>query len=68
MVSDTFKPIVPRTVFLAIITMATGLMCIALELETSMASWFLRTVFPATLLKYMVEDDHLQPLPDVYDL
>ena len=29
----TFKPIIPRTVFLAIITMATGLMCITLELE-----------------------------------
>lgn len=28
-----FEPIVPRTVFLAIATMATGLMCITLELE-----------------------------------
>lgn len=31
---DTFQPIIPRTVFLAIITMATGLMCITLELES----------------------------------
>jgi len=31
---DTFRPIVPRTVFLALITMATGLMCITLELES----------------------------------
>ncbi len=30
---STFRPIVPRTVFLALITMATGLMCITLELE-----------------------------------
>ncbi|MBU0664232.1 MAG: polysulfide reductase NrfD [Proteobacteria bacterium] len=30
---STFQAIVPRTVFLAIITMATGLMCITLELE-----------------------------------
>jgi len=31
---ETFQPIVPRTVFLALITMATGLMCITLELES----------------------------------
>ncbi|MEK6201865.1 MAG: polysulfide reductase NrfD [Desulfobulbaceae bacterium] len=31
---STFQPIIPRTVFLAIITMATGLMCITLELES----------------------------------
>lgn len=30
---STFRPLVPRTVFLALITMATGLMCITLELE-----------------------------------
>lgn len=30
---QTFKSLVPRTVFLAIVTMATGLMCITLELE-----------------------------------
>jgi molybdopterin-containing oxidoreductase family membrane subunit len=30
---STFRPFVPRTVFLALITMATGLMCITLELE-----------------------------------
>ncbi len=30
---STFQSIVPRTIFLAIITMATGLMCIMLELE-----------------------------------
>lgn len=30
---EAFKPIVPRTVFLALATMATGLMCITLELE-----------------------------------
>jgi len=29
-----FQPIIPRTVFLAIVTMATGLMCITLELES----------------------------------
>lgn len=31
---ETFQPIIPRTVFLALITMATGLMCITLELES----------------------------------
>lgn len=31
---ETFQPIVPRAVFLALITMATGLMCITLELES----------------------------------
>jgi len=30
----TFKPLVPRTVFLSIISMAAGLMCIGLEVET----------------------------------
>ncbi len=30
---EIFKPIIPRTVFLALVTMATGLMCITLELE-----------------------------------
>ena len=30
---NSFKSLVPRTVFLAIVTMATGLMCITLELE-----------------------------------
>ncbi len=30
---EVFQPIIPRTVFLAIVTMATGLMCIMLELE-----------------------------------
>jgi Ni/Fe-hydrogenase subunit HybB-like protein len=30
---EAFQPIVPRTVFLALVTMATGLMCITLELE-----------------------------------
>ena len=30
---EIYKPIIPRTVFLALITMATGLMCITLELE-----------------------------------
>ncbi len=41
---STFQPIIPRTVFLAIITMATGLMCITLELENP---W--RVVFYALL-------------------
>jgi len=41
---STFRPIIPRTVFLAIITMATGLMCITLELENP---W--RVVFYALL-------------------
>jgi len=41
---STFQPIIPRTVFLAIITMATGLMCITLELERP---W--RVVFYALL-------------------
>jgi molybdopterin-containing oxidoreductase family membrane subunit len=40
----TFKPLVTRTVFLALITMATGLMCITLELENP---W--RVVFYALL-------------------
>jgi len=31
---DTFKPLVTRTVFLSLISMAAGLMCIALEIET----------------------------------
>lgn len=31
---EKFQPLVPRTVFLALITMATGLMCITLELES----------------------------------
>lgn len=31
---ETFQPLVPRTVFLSIITMATGLMCIMIELES----------------------------------
>ncbi|MEN8200114.1 MAG: NrfD/PsrC family molybdoenzyme membrane anchor subunit [Thermodesulfobacteriota bacterium] len=30
---EAFKPIVPRSVFLAMVTMATGLMCITIELE-----------------------------------
>jgi len=30
---ESFKSLVPRTVFMAVITMATGLMCITLELE-----------------------------------
>ena len=30
---EAFKSLVPRTVFLAVVTMATGLMCIMLELE-----------------------------------
>ena len=30
---EIFQPIIPRTVFLALVTMATGLMCITLELE-----------------------------------
>lgn len=40
----TFQPLVTRTVFLALITMATGLMCITLELENP---W--RVVFYALL-------------------
>jgi Ni/Fe-hydrogenase subunit HybB-like protein len=31
---DTFKPLVTRTVFLSLIAMAAGLLCIALEIET----------------------------------
>jgi Ni/Fe-hydrogenase subunit HybB-like protein len=31
---DTFKPLVTRTVFLSLIAMAAGLLCIALEVET----------------------------------
>lgn len=31
---DSFKPLVMRTVFLSLISMAAGLMCIALEIET----------------------------------